>query len=130
MKKSVNYLCHVISKEGISPDPSKIDKIENYQVPAKSEELASFLGLAGYYRSFIKDFGVIAKPLTIQTKKHKREQLIWGVLERTAFETLRTMFTTSPILAYPDFTNQFQIFEMLLITVLEQFCHKFKTEKK
>ena len=110
LKASVNYLGHIISKDGIAPDPSKIEKIANYKVPLNSEELARFLGLAGYYRSFIKDFGIIAKPLSCQTKKHKSEQLKWGDLEQSAFEILRTRLTTSPILAYPDFTTEFQIF--------------------
>ena len=110
LKESVEYLGHIISKEGIAPDPGKIDKIANYKVPQNSEELASFLGLTGYYRPFIKDYGTIAKPLSCQTKKSKKEPLIWGEIEQKAFEILRIRLTTSPILAYPDFTAQFQIF--------------------
>ena len=110
LKKSVNYLGHIISEDGIAPDPSKIDKIANYRIPQNSEELASFLGLAGYYRPFIQNYGTIAKPLSCQTKKNKKERLVWGETEQQSFETLRDRLTTSPILAYPDFTLQFQIF--------------------
>ena len=74
MKQSVDYFGHVISKDGIAPNPLKIDKIANYKVPSNSEELASLLGSAEYYRSFIKDFGSIVKPLSCQTKKQKKKR--------------------------------------------------------
>ena len=69
IKESVDYLGHVISKTGIAPDPAKKDKIANYKVPTSADEVRSFLGLAGYYRRFILNFGSIARPLTAKTHK-------------------------------------------------------------
>ena len=69
MQKSVNFLGHVITPEGIQPDPAKIEKIVNYKVPASADEVRSFLGLIGYYRRFVQNFGSIAKPLTLKTHK-------------------------------------------------------------
>ena len=110
MKQSVNYLGHIISAKGISPDPRKIETIANYKIPVNSEQLASFLGLVGYYRKFISNFGTIARPLSSQTKKNKKEPLVWGEPEQTAFETLRKALISPPILAFPNFDVSFQIF--------------------
>ncbi len=64
----VNYLEHIITSEGIAPDPAKIEKIKDYPVPKLVDKVRSFLGLAGYYRRFIPNFGKVAKPLTGKTK--------------------------------------------------------------
>uniref|UniRef100_A0A0P4ZJF0 RNA-directed DNA polymerase n=2 Tax=Daphnia magna TaxID=35525 RepID=A0A0P4ZJF0_9CRUS len=110
-KRSVNYLGHVISTDGIKPDPSKIDKIVNYKTPTSVDEVRSFLGLAGYYRRFIKDFGSIAKPLTRLTHKDlSRKPFAWGTEEQVAFEKLRNSLVTPPVLAYPNFNEKFFLF--------------------
>ena len=110
MKQSVNYLGHIISAKGISPDPGKIETIANYKIPVNSEQLASFLELARYNRKFISNFGTIARPLSSQTKKNKKEPLVWGEPEQIAFETLRKALISPPILAFPNFDVSFQIF--------------------
>lgn len=63
LKKTVTYLGHVISEAGISTEPSKTDKVLNWPVPTNCKELQAFLGLASYYRRFVKDFAKIARPL-------------------------------------------------------------------
>lgn len=105
-----NYLGHVISKKGIAPDPEKTEKIASYNRPRNVTELHSFLGLASYYRRLILEFAKIAHPLTTQTSKKKEETLEWGNEEQKAFEELRNCFITPPILAFPDFDKEFQVF--------------------
>jgi hypothetical protein len=71
MCESVQYLGHVISAKGITPDPEKIEALKNYERPTSVVEIQSFLGLASYYRRFIKNFADIAHPLIELTKKKK-----------------------------------------------------------
>jgi len=65
-------LSHIISENGISPDPSKLTAIKEFPIPRKVKDIQSFIGLAGYYRKFIADFSKIAKPLTRLTKKSEK----------------------------------------------------------
>ena len=108
IRKTVNYLGHIISSAGISPDPQKIDSIVHYKTPTSAGEARSFLGLAGYYRRFVKDFGTIARPLTLKTHKDAvKQEFTWTADDQEAFETLRTALVTAQILAYPDFEKEF-----------------------
>ncbi|XP_045023691.1 uncharacterized protein K02A2.6-like [Daphnia magna] len=92
IKQSVNYLGHVILTDGIKPDPGKIDRIVNYKTPTSVDEIRSFLGLAGYYRRFIKDFGSIAKPLTRLTHKDlSRKPFACGTEEQLALDDHRPL---------------------------------------
>ena len=110
-KKSVEYLGHVISDNGIQPDPGKIEKIKNYPTPKSVDEISSFLGLAGYYRRFIPNYGSIAKPLNQKkTKECKDTPFEWTADDQAAFDKLRTALITPPILAYPDFAKEFILF--------------------
>ena len=111
LQNEVNYLGHVITAEGIKPDPAKLEQIKNYKTPASVDEVRSFLGLVGYYRKFSPDFGAIAKPLTKKTHKDQLKQpFIWTEEDQKAFETLRDRLLTPPILAYPNFDEKFLLF--------------------
>ncbi|XP_057734358.1 uncharacterized mitochondrial protein AtMg00860-like [Arachis stenosperma] len=68
-KKEVKFLGHVVSKQGIEVDPSKVEAVTNWGRPTSVTEIRSFMGLAGYYRRFIKGFSQIALPLTKLTRK-------------------------------------------------------------
>ena len=68
--EKVTFLGHVVSKDGIQVDPSKVEAVKNWPRPATVTEIRSFLGLAGYYRRFVKEFSRIAAPLTRLTQKN------------------------------------------------------------
>ncbi|CAN6166061.1 unnamed protein product [Urochloa humidicola] len=104
-QRQVAYLGHVISEKGVATDPKKVSAIAQWPVPINTKELRSFLGLAGYYRKFIKHFGIISKPLTNLLKKHSL--FIWTVEHDTAFNCLKSALSSSPTLALPDFSQPF-----------------------
>ena len=103
LRKETAYLGHVITENGIKPDPSKIDAVRNFPIPRGVKDIQSFLGLAGYYRRFIEHFSQIAKPLTQLLKKDQAFR--WTAQEQEAFEILKEKLTTTPILQYPDFSK-------------------------
>lgn len=70
--ENVQFLGHVISKEGITVDPTKIEAVSRWSRPTSVTEIRSFLGLAGYYRRFVEGFSSLAAPLTALTKKDKK----------------------------------------------------------
>ena len=92
------YLGHVITAEGISMDPEKINSIKNFPTPRSLTDVRSFVGLASYYRRFIKNFSSIAEPLTRLTKKE--EAFKWTGRQAAAFETLKDRLMNEPILAH------------------------------
>jgi len=105
LRTEVAYLGHIISADGVKPDPGKIESIINFPQPRSPKNIKQFLGLVGYYRRFIPQFSKIAKPLTDLLKKNKIFQ--WRDLQVIAFDTLRKALCTEPILQYPDFSKPF-----------------------
>jgi hypothetical protein len=104
-KSHVTFLGFVVDEKGLSPDPRLIEAIANRQEPHSAKAVASFLGLTGYYRRFVKDYSKIAEPLTrLLSPKLKFH---WGPEQQQAFETLRDKLITYPILRRPDFSKPF-----------------------
>ena len=101
----VKYLGHILSPEGISPNPEKVDVIKNYPTPKNVKQVRQFLGLCNYYRRFQKDYSQIAKPLQNLTKKDS--EWVWSPACQRAFETLRNNLVTAPMLKYADMEKPF-----------------------
>nr|GEX71939.1 hypothetical protein [Tanacetum cinerariifolium] len=93
----VQFLGHVIDRNGVHVDPAKIEANRNWAAPTTPTEVRQFLGLAGYYRRFIEGFSMISKPLTKLTQKDKKYE--WGKEEEEAFQTLKQKLCSAPILA-------------------------------
>ena len=104
----IHFLGHVISKEGIAVDPSKIDAVLRWERPRNATEIRSFLGLAGYYRRFIEGFAKIASPLTKLTRKAVR--FVWSSSCEDSFQELKKRLTTAPVLALPDSLGGFVVY--------------------
>lgn len=106
LKKETEFLGHIITPEGIKPNPDKIEKITNWKLPASQKEIKQFLGLTGYYRRFIRDYAKLAKPLT---KKLKKDQKI-NTDDKdyiNAFEKLKQIIASDQVLSYPNFELPF-----------------------
>ena len=104
----VPFLGHILSRDRISVDPSKVQEVMDWKAPTSVHEVRSFLGLAGYYRRFIPDFSKIAKPMTRLLQKDEKYK--WTPECETSFHTLRTLLTTAPVLAQPDIEKPFDVF--------------------
>lgn len=105
LRKEVTYLGHLITSDGVKPDPIKTRVIEEFPSPTDTTTVKSFLGLAGYYRRFIENFAVITRPLTKLLKKDV--QFRWTTEQQTAVNTLKQKLVSVPILQYPDFSREF-----------------------
>ncbi|GKB06259.1 putative reverse transcriptase domain-containing protein [Tanacetum coccineum] len=104
-KEEHEFLGHVVNRDGIYVDPSKVESVKNWKTPESPTEIRSFLGLAGYYRRFIENFSKIAKPLTLLTQKNKA--YVWGDKQDEAFQILKEKLCNAPVLALPDEPDDF-----------------------
>jgi len=108
IKENVNYLGFNISEKGLKPDSSKVRAVAEMNAPTNKDEIKRFLGAISYYRRFIKNFGDIASCLWTLTKKDTT--FIWTDETEKAFRKLKQELVQSPILVFPDFKNNFEIF--------------------
>jgi hypothetical protein len=99
LQREVGFLGHVLSAEGVRPSPENVEKIVNWSEPTTVKQVQSFLGTANYYRRFIQDYATIARPLIDLTKKNKVFK--WTNECETAFNQLRKLLTSRPIMAHP-----------------------------
>ncbi|KAA3465507.1 DNA/RNA polymerases superfamily protein [Gossypium australe] len=106
--REVRFLLHIVSEEGIRVDPSKIYAIVNWKPPRNESEVNSFLGLAGYYRCFVKGFSMIATPMTRLLQKDVKFE--WSKKCQQSFEQLKTLLTKAPVLVQPESGKEFVIF--------------------
>jgi hypothetical protein len=104
----VSFLGHMISPEGIMVDPSKVKDVLDWKPPMSVTQVHSFLGFAGYYRRFILNFSKISKPITELLKKGNK--YAWSEDFDDAFQILKKLLTTSPVLAQPDITKPFDVY--------------------
>ena len=101
----MTYLGYVVSRQGITADPSKVTAVQEFPTPKNVKGLRSFLGLASYYRCFIPGFSRVASPLFSLT--HKDSDFVWSEECRNAFNHLKSLLTNAPLLVFPDFEKEF-----------------------
>ena len=114
-REEIEYLGHVVSGKGISTNPKKVEAVSKWPTPKTVYDVRSFLGFVGYYRRFIKDFSKIAKPirevitgLENQSKRSAKKTFVeWIEAADSAFEHLKKLCISTPILAYPDYKLPF-----------------------
>ena len=116
-QREVGYLGHVISGQGVSTDPKKIEAVAQWKRPQNTSELRSFLGFASYYRRFVEGFAKLAGPLhqlvaELAGKKSKRGseknlEAAWTPQCEQAFQALKEKLVSAPVLAYADFSKPF-----------------------
>ena len=114
-REEIEYLGHVVSGKGIFTNPKKVEAVAEWPTPKTVYDVRSFLGFVGYYRRFIKDFSKIAKPirevitgLENQSKRTAKKTFVeWTEAADFAFEHLKKLCTSTPILAYPDYKLPF-----------------------
>jgi hypothetical protein len=105
-QRKIDYLGHIILDEGVATDPSKTATMFQRPTPRNFTDLRGFLGLTGYYRKFVQNYGILAKPLTVLLQ-HKT--FIWTDEAQTTFDALKKAMSSTPVLTLPDFELAFVI---------------------
>lgn len=106
-RKSLKYLGHVVTAEGIKTDPEKVESIQKFPTPRTVRDVRRFLGMASWYRRFVPAFSQIVTPLTRLLRKDVRFK--WATEQEDAFAQLKTCLTESPVLTCPDFSQPFTL---------------------
>ena len=107
-KSEIHYLGHLISPEGISPLPNKLDSIIHMPALNSAKEIKQFLGLTGYYRKFVPRFADISRPLTTLTKKEAKFE--WNSACQKSFELLKEALCGEPVLKYADTSKPYTLY--------------------
>jgi hypothetical protein len=110
-KPEVRFLGHLVSKEGIRPDPDKVKVMKEWPVPTDKNELYRFLGFANYFRLFIRGYATIASPLYPLTQCNTKTDFAekWTTIQQECFEALKFALSTAPTLKLPDFDQPFEV---------------------
>ena len=106
--KEVKFLGHVVSKQGVTVDPAKIEAVMKWEPPKNVTEVRNFLGLVGYYRRFMEGFSKLAMPMTRLTKKG--EKFLWTPECELVFHTLKEKLTTAPVLFIPNSGEEYEVY--------------------
>uniref|UniRef100_A0A8R7TPA7 Reverse transcriptase domain-containing protein n=1 Tax=Triticum urartu TaxID=4572 RepID=A0A8R7TPA7_TRIUA len=106
-QQRITYLGHVISADGVTTDPTKIKAVTAWPTPTNVKEVRQFLGLARYYRRFVRQFGILARPLFNLLKKGT--PFVWTDNTEQSFQILKQGLVIAPVLAQPDFQKQFTV---------------------
>eukprot|EP00698_Gefionella_okellyi_P007575 TRINITY_DN185_c0_g1_i13.p1 TRINITY_DN185_c0_g1~~TRINITY_DN185_c0_g1_i13.p1 ORF type:complete len:902 (+),score=130.16 TRINITY_DN185_c0_g1_i13:4016-6721(+) len=104
-QREAKVLSHVVNEDGIATDPRMVADVLECAPPADVKQVRQFVGMCQYYRKFVRNFSQIAKPLTDLTGKYARFE--WGESQQQAFQMLKDLMLTAPILSHPDFTRPF-----------------------
>ncbi len=104
---SVSFLGFVVEKGQLRPDPSKVEAVKDWPVPTTRKQLQRFLGFANFYRRFVRNYSLLAAPLTHLTSP--KISFTWSSVEQTAFDKLKNMFVNAPVLVHPDPEQQFVV---------------------
>ena len=106
LAESVGYLGQIISSKGIAPDPNKVRAVREMPIPCDRNEVRAFLGLAGYYRRFVKGFTKLVAPLQLLVREDIAYR--WAEDQQSAFDAVKSALCSEPVLlAHPDFTQPF-----------------------
>ena len=105
--KKIGFLGVVIGPNGIEMEEEKVEGVLGWLVPKTVKDVRKFLGLANYYRRFIKDFARVARPMNVLTRKD--EKWWWEDEQQKAFNELKKVFTSKPVLAAPDLDKEFRV---------------------
>ena len=106
--KEVSFVGHIVSVEGIRVDPTNIEAVVNWKPPRNVTEVRSFLGIAGYYRRFMRGFSVIASPLTKLLRKGIKFE--WTDKCHNSFEQLKGMLVKAPVLMQPTSGKEYILY--------------------
>ena len=102
----VVFLGYIVGQGEVSPVASKVDAIVNFPMPENKREVMRFLGMAGYYRKFCYNFSTVAEPLT--TLLQKQKEFVWSQKSQHAFEKIKSLLLSAPVLKAPDFAKPFK----------------------
>lgn len=107
-KSSLSFLGYIVDKDGLHPNPDKVQSIVDYPRPKNTTEVKRFLGMASWYRRFIQDFSELTAPITELIKgRQKRQSITWTDAAEKSFEVLKQRLITAPVLASPNFDKPF-----------------------
>ena len=112
-KTRITYLGHIVSSNGIETDSKKVEAVKNWTIPKTVTDMRSFLEFTNYYRRFIRGYAKVAKPLNTlvsgNNANHKKAPIKWTDECQDAFDKLKELCTSTPILAYANYKKPFQL---------------------